>query len=64
MREVLLKLGEPRILWPLLLILLIAAPFAFYPVFLMKLLCFAGGSRIVTASPRGRSGLPDACMGG
>ena len=41
MRDCALKLGEPRILWPLLLALLIAAPFAFYPVFLMKLLCFA-----------------------
>jgi branched-chain amino acid transport system permease protein len=41
MRDFMLKLGEPRILWPLLFALLIAAPFAFYPVFLMKLLCFA-----------------------
>ena len=41
MRDVMLKLAEPRFLWPLLFALLIAAPFAFYPVFLMKLLCFA-----------------------
>lgn len=30
-----------RYLWPALLLLALAAPFAIYPVFLMKLLCFA-----------------------
>ncbi len=41
MRELTLKLGQNRYLWPLVFALLVAAPYAVYPVFLMKLLCFA-----------------------